>query len=170
MHWHTITHTTEWLAADTHRWGAEGISKSKLSLPHCSTKQRWVFGLFRTCSDSVLFFSRSVLLFSDFLQFFLFLLLLLLFLLPPPLFFLQLGVSPRNTKKKERKKSNQFKKRGIKKKILFNFLILELGYFSPLVFVSFSPVCWCTSARCGCSGGVCAQGLRTRLSSQYAVF
>lgn len=144
-----------------------GNKQIQMSLPHCSTKQRWVFGLFRTCSDSVLFFSFCPFIFRFssvfcscccccFCSHLLF-------------FFYSWESVPGTQKKKERKKSNQFKKRGIKK-ILFNFLILELWYFSPLVFVSFSPVCWCTSARCGCSGGVCAQGLRTRLSSQYAVF
>lgn len=88
------------------------------SLPHCSTKQRWVFGLFQTCSDSMMRFLFCPFLFGgDSLQFFCSLL----------ISFLESGVSHSvpGTQKKERKKNqiNWGKKDEdiYIKKILFNF-------------------------------------------------
>lgn len=159
---------TEWLAADTHRWGAEGISKSKRLYLIAQQSSVECSAYFEHVQIRCFVFFVLSFYFQIFFSFFV-LVVVVVFAPTSSFFFYSWESVPGTQKKKERKKSNQFKKRGIKK-ILFNFLILELWYFSPLVFVSFSPVCWCTSARCGCSGGVCAQGLRTRLSSQYAVF
>ena len=162
MHGHTGTHMTEWLAADKHRWGVEERRKSKSLYLIAQQSGVECSAYFEHVQISVLF-CRSVLFIFRFSS-----------VLCSPFSFswLRLGVSPRkkkNTKKKRKKekiKSIGKKRGGIKKKkssLIFRFL--ELWFFRRSVLS-----CWCTSAGCGCSGGVCTQGLRTRLRSQYAVF
>lgn len=134
MHGHTITHMTEWLAADIHRWGVEKeanpnlftslLNKAALSVRLISNMFR--FGaLFSFCP----FYFQ--ILFSSLL----------------PFFFLSTDGSQsrqkKNTKKERKKKWNQLKKEGDKKKILFNFQLLELWFrFQSSVFFLLMHLCW----------------------------
>lgn len=122
-HRHTAPHMTEWLAADIHRWGVEKEANPNLFtslLNKAALSVRLISNMFRIGS-----FFRSVLLFSDCLQFF-----------APPVLFYSWESVPGRQKNKEKIKSIEKKKGDTK--ILFNFLILELWFFSPLCFLSLS--------------------------------
>ena len=76
-----------------------GKKEIQISLPHCSTKRRWVFGLFRTCSDIGAFLSLSPFYFQ------------ILFSSLLPLFFLVVTVGSQSPEKKKHKKKKERKKK-----------------------------------------------------------
>lgn len=96
MHGHTITHMTEWLAADIHRQGVEKEANPNLFtslLNKAALSVRLISNMFRFGAFFFSFFFGSVLLFSGSPDFF------------APLFLVYgWGDSPRNRKKRKEEK------------------------------------------------------------------